>query len=663
MTEHDMRGAKLRGDFRLATTRQTNAERRWWSKRKKTNHDQIFGLPSSPFISPARARALVFFSSLRCWLGEDIGPGLLGRVNAPGDPIDGKGPIEAAEHRRASLKATSILPRCSVNQPMMTHLKPIDAMVISHGQHELIIGDRQTGKIAVTVDTILDQKRWNAGQAETNILYCVYVAIGQKHSTVAQLVKTLKENDVMNITIPPEIVFYSWKRPADNPRRYSRVHVAPPRNFDTMFRVPMSKVADTSTHQHTQCPRVAVTPPNTSTRFFAVLRTRLHAMSNARMPPTHPSTPRKFQLNFWCSRKRAPDASQPSHVSPFNADAPQHPSKFDLDFRTPRERRYALEARARHLTALPHVQALPAIPTRFLNVPQARLATRPEARFGSRTASPHSKCGLWRAREREYTFEVLGMLLYSPADADTQFTAPDASQTRAGHLTAFPRVPRACRRVQAPLTIPIRFFAVPQTGLTTRPAARSASCTAPPIIYVDFWWSRERGHTLASDASQMGARHLIAFPRVPEHPDASKPRRQFRLDFSRSRERAGASESATCPYTVHGSSVRLRPNVRTRSLAPELPPYRCTPTIETQGGDVSAYIPTNVISITDGQTFLEAELFFRGVHPAINVGLSVSCVGSAAQTYVDTPKRVWIRNDILNSAVLARAGTGGEDQT
>ncbi|KAJ6465670.1 P-loop containing nucleoside triphosphate hydrolase protein [Mycena vulgaris] len=339
--------------------------------------------PSSPFISPARARALVFFSSLRCWLGEDIGPGLLGRVNAPGDPIDGKGPIEAAEHRRASLKATSILPRCSVNQPMMTHLKPIDAMVISHGQHELIIGDRQTGKIAVTVDTILDQKRWNAGQAETNILYCVYVAIGQKHSTVAQLVKTLKEND--------------------QSRGYEVCSI--PAHFSSCSPLPC-------THQHTQCPRVR------------------------------------------------------------------------------------------------------------------------------------------------------GMLLYNSGDADTLFTA--------------------------------------------------------------------------SDASQMGARHLIAFPRVPEHPDASKPRRQFRLDFSRSRERAGASE---------------------------LPPYRCTPTIETQGGDVSAYIPTNVISITDGQTFLEAELFFRGVHPAINVGLSVSCVGSAAQTYVDTPKRVWIRNDILNSAVLARAGTGGEDQT
>jgi len=132
-----------------------------------------------------------------------VGPGLLGRVvDALGDPIDGKGPIQAAERRRASLKAPGILPRRSVNQPMMTGLKPIDAMVpIGRGQRELIIGDRQTGKTAVAIDTILNQKRWNDGQDEDKKLYCVYVAIGQKRSTVAQLVQTLEENDAMKYTI------------------------------------------------------------------------------------------------------------------------------------------------------------------------------------------------------------------------------------------------------------------------------------------------------------------------------------------------------------------------------------------------------------------------------------------------------------------------------
>jgi F-type H+-transporting ATPase subunit alpha len=132
-----------------------------------------------------------------------VGPALLGRVvDALGNPIDGKGPIEAAERRRASLKAPGILPRRSVNQPMMTGIKPIDAMVpIGRGQRELIIGDRQTGKTAVAIDTILNQKRWNDGKDEDKKLYCVYVAVGQKRSTIAQLVKTLEENDAMKYSI------------------------------------------------------------------------------------------------------------------------------------------------------------------------------------------------------------------------------------------------------------------------------------------------------------------------------------------------------------------------------------------------------------------------------------------------------------------------------
>ena len=132
-----------------------------------------------------------------------VGPELLGRVvDALGNPIDGKGPINASERRRASLKAPGILPRRSVNQPMMTGIKPIDAMVpIGRGQRELIIGDRQTGKTAVAIDTILNQKRWNDGKDEEKKLYCVYVAIGQKRSTVAQLVQTLEENDAMKYSI------------------------------------------------------------------------------------------------------------------------------------------------------------------------------------------------------------------------------------------------------------------------------------------------------------------------------------------------------------------------------------------------------------------------------------------------------------------------------
>ncbi len=132
-----------------------------------------------------------------------VGPNTLGRVvDALGNPIDGKGPIEAASYSRAQIKAPGILPRTSVFEPMQTGLKAVDALVpIGRGQRELIIGDRQTGKTAVAIDTILNQKRWNDGQDESKKLYCVYVAVGQKRSTVAQLVQTLEQHDALKYTI------------------------------------------------------------------------------------------------------------------------------------------------------------------------------------------------------------------------------------------------------------------------------------------------------------------------------------------------------------------------------------------------------------------------------------------------------------------------------
>lgn len=131
------------------------------------------------------------------------GKGLLGRVvDGLGNPIDGKGPIEGAERCRVEVKAPGIIPRKSVHEPMQTGLKAIDALIpVGRGQRELIIGDRQTGKTAIAVDTILNQKSINAGDDESKKLYCVYVAVGQKRSTVAQIVKTLEEAGAMEYTI------------------------------------------------------------------------------------------------------------------------------------------------------------------------------------------------------------------------------------------------------------------------------------------------------------------------------------------------------------------------------------------------------------------------------------------------------------------------------
>ena len=133
-----------------------------------------------------------------------VGPELLGRVvDGLGNPIDGKGPIKTKLRSTADVKAPGIIPRKSVHEPMATGLKSVDALVpIGRGQRELIIGDRQTGKTAVILDTILNQKKTNdAAKDDSEKLFCIYVAIGQKRSTVAQLVKKLEETGAMEYTI------------------------------------------------------------------------------------------------------------------------------------------------------------------------------------------------------------------------------------------------------------------------------------------------------------------------------------------------------------------------------------------------------------------------------------------------------------------------------
>src|SRR5271168_1155900 len=132
-----------------------------------------------------------------------VGRELLGRVvDALGNPIDGKGPVNDERRARVDIKAPGIIPRKSVSEPMATGLKAIDAMIpIGRGQRELIIGDRQTGKTAIALDTILNQKPLNQGGDESKKLYCVYVAVGQKRSTVAQFVKVLEENGALEYSI------------------------------------------------------------------------------------------------------------------------------------------------------------------------------------------------------------------------------------------------------------------------------------------------------------------------------------------------------------------------------------------------------------------------------------------------------------------------------
>src|SRR5690242_518766 len=132
-----------------------------------------------------------------------VGRGMLGRVvDGLGNPIDGKGPLKDVTRARVEVKAPGIIPRRSVHEPVQSGLKAIDALVpVGRGQRELIIGDRQTGKTAVAIDTFINQKEVNAGTDEGKKLYCIYVAVGQKRSTVAQIVRQLEENGAMEYSI------------------------------------------------------------------------------------------------------------------------------------------------------------------------------------------------------------------------------------------------------------------------------------------------------------------------------------------------------------------------------------------------------------------------------------------------------------------------------
>merc|ERR1719220_1103372 len=151
-------------------------------------------------------RAIVEGDSVKCTgtiVDVPIGEELLGRVvDALGVPIDGTGPINAKERRRVELKAPGIIPRQSVHEPMSTGLKAVDSLIpIGRGQRELIIGDRQTGKTAIAIDTILNQRSINESDNVKSHLYCIYVAIGQKRSTVAQLFEIFRKNDCLKFTV------------------------------------------------------------------------------------------------------------------------------------------------------------------------------------------------------------------------------------------------------------------------------------------------------------------------------------------------------------------------------------------------------------------------------------------------------------------------------
>ncbi|KAJ6573426.1 hypothetical protein DFH09DRAFT_1312128 [Mycena vulgaris] len=295
---------------------------------------------------------------------------------------------------------------------------------------------RATGKTAAMVDTV---RRPPGCEAYPGDVLYLYSRLLERAAKMSEKIGGRSLTALLARSAAAEILFYSresasWRYLCIPSRSHeqSRGYECPPAHSMSPSRSDAAKYLDSifrgSANKTTCCVQCT------------------HAADT----PQHPTkTPMKFL---------------PSHVSPFNADAPQHPSKLRLDFWTPRERGYALE----------HFNLISGIPAS------------------------------WSTR-----------------------SSLDASQTRAGHLTAFPRVPRARGRVQALLAVPTRFLEIPQSGDTRLRGALDITHGTPYILIP------ADADTLFTvpDASQTRTGHLTAFPRVPEHPDASKPRRQFRIDF------------------------------------------------------------------------------------------------------------------------------------
>ncbi|THX58559.1 ATP synthase subunit alpha [Aureobasidium pullulans] len=583
-----------------------------------------------------------------------VGMELLGRVvDALGNPIDGKGPIKSSKRSRAQLKAPGILPRQSVSQPVQTGLKSVDAMVpIGRGQRELIIGDRQTGKTAVALDAMLNQKRWNnaAGADEAKKLYCVYVAVGQKRSTVAQLVQTLEENDAMKYSI---IVAATASEAA--PLQY----LAPFAGTVGLL------------HDYTWQMLDVEAPGWYKNPLFGVI---FHSRSA-----------------FDRVTRLAPLTLSPGLPSQLFALKPPGRSFFK-NLLYPQGRFWAIYA---HTMKKPGVKG-------YRVYFGSGTDTLDGVRSRTKKYKPFVTRGLPRmvrtAFRQGYRITHTGLLCWTPIPRPRDvprvralFLALEATLTcmffvQTKHIEEmywkhiFPWVredveysPLCCRSA---LKETIRGY-------------QDLSADQLEDIYtkrISHRRSLMRGYARTHKIRKL-AKNAVAFRKKNAEHSLKHYNKDTVAGASKQRTRKAAIRSAArhpcgpcgrnfdSPSALkkhlgtdrHASKLALQAAgaavaYRQMSLLLRRPPGReaypgdvfylhsrllersakmndklgggsltALPIIETQGGDVSAYIPTNVISITDGQIFLEAELFYKGIRPAINVGLSVSRVGSAAQ--------------------------------
>ncbi|KAK4167062.1 hypothetical protein QBC43DRAFT_331803 [Cladorrhinum sp. PSN259] len=489
-----------------------------------------------------------------------VGPELLGRVvDALGNPIDGKGPINAKERRRAQLKAPGILPRQSVREPVQTGLKSIDAMVpIGRGQRELIIGDRQTGKTAVALDAMLNQKRWNSGSDESKKLYCVYVAVGQKRSTVAQLVQTLEENDAMKYSI---VVAATASEAA--PLQFLAPFAGATIEFafssctsKLVDRQAMDKMASVQELVHGYITKhIALNAPD----WYINPDFRILFGSASTSAEIYAALPLQYAAGLLdvCLSKEPPSR------------------EFFMSLPLPAGKLWAIYV---------------VVMEKEGHEPGIYIGSGTDAFKGyeQRAGQYHDRAHRMLPRrvrslyDKGYDLTHMGLLCNASTRHQNKVAGTPASAKALGN-----------RKLEAKIRAEKRFH-----------------CSICNTTSASEWFRDNGKHSLVifDDLSKQAVayRQMSLLLRRPPGREAY-PGDVFYL-HSRLLERAAKMNNK-----LGGGSMTA------------------LPVIETQGGDVSAYIPTNVISITDGQIFLEAELFYKGIRPAINVGLSVSRVGSAAQ--------------------------------
>ncbi|KAM0353964.1 hypothetical protein ACHAP4_008218 [Fusarium culmorum] len=610
-----------------------------------------------------------------------VGSEMLGRVvDALGNPIDGKGPINTKERRRAQLKAPGILPRQSVNEPVQTGLKSVDAMVpIGRGQRELIIGDRQTGKTAVGLDTILNQKRWNDGNDEKKKLYCIYVAVGQKRSTVAQFVKTLEENDAMKYSIvvaatASEAAPLQYLAPftgATIEGFFQMIFFAcRPTKADPLWvtHVPWSRgsVSWQPLCSHIALNEVGKGDHNLSSADLLLIESNRKQRKNENK---RRSTERNKQAVILQNKRtiakaRATGRFRYRHcgasphkrnVKKLAAGIPIAPSVNTLRSSATRAKAKAnrqwyckicdhlSDSRGhleRHYKSQTHIN----VETDIRNaggVPASGLHNLPPARGRNTNPRPFycltCNTSFLREDHLEGHFQTISHIervaiadkalqdildTYKSDDGSGDESSDgsgdesgdgsgDESGGESGNESDIGSEDQLSLEADSDIEADESLAPTPTQDLVplgNRRTVSSSSLRAASDIREYFRDSGKHSLVIFDDLSKQAVayRQMSLLLRRPPGREAY-PGDVFYL-HSRLLERAAKMNDK-----LGGGSMTA------------------LPIIETQGGDVSAYIPTNVISITDGQIFLEAELFYKGIRPAINVGLSVSRVGSAAQ--------------------------------